>query len=173
MKKGKSTDIQILNPINYWESKLNINFETEFIRYKSLCTKLTKKERRKLDGAYYITYSDWNHKIITFITMLDQSELDEFKHYLTGCANRSNIFNTITFGTLFPFLVSFLLPYVNNFMSTLFGPKFSGLILFCSFVCGLYCFYDFIVDAKNGLLWGNFYNDIIYIIENFQKSSEV
>ncbi len=57
MRNKKNTGI-ILKPIDYWERKLDINFETEFLRYKKLCTKLSKKEEQKLNGAYYITYSD-------------------------------------------------------------------------------------------------------------------
>lgn len=172
MKKRKPSGV-LLDPVDYWEMKLNINFETEFIRYKKLCTKLTKKEMRKLDGTYYITYSDWKHRIIAVINMLEQSELSEFKHYLTGCANRSNIFNRIALGSLLPFLVSFLLPYTNNFLNALYGPNFSLFILISCFVGGVICFYDFIVDTRNSLLWNDFYNDIIHIIENHKKSSEI
>lgn len=83
MKKKKSDQI-LLDPIDYWEKKLNINYNTEFLRYKKLCVKTTKKEERKFDGHYYISYDDWNEHIIDTIKNLDHIELQHYIRFLNG-----------------------------------------------------------------------------------------
>lgn len=172
MKIRKSSDI-LLDPLNYWQMKLNINFETEFIRYKKLYKKLAKKEIRKLDGAYYITYSDWKCRIITIYNMLEPSELYEFKHYLTGCANTSNFVDRITIATFFPFLLSFLLPLMNNFLNTIYGSNYKYLVLISQLFLGIYYMRFLIVDSKDCMLRSNFYNDMIHILETYNNSSEI
>ena len=163
MKKKKSTEV-LLSPVQYWEMKLNINFETEFIRYKNLCAKLSKKEMRKLDGTYYITYSGWEQKIIAMINTLDKNELYELIHFLAGSASQSNITNKV-YTYLFPFLVSFLLPYTYNFLNALYGSNYLMLVLICCFIGGLKCFWMIVVDTKDVLFRSEFYKDIAHIAE--------
>lgn len=81
MKQKKSTGV-LLDPLDYWERKLCINYESEYVRYKKLCMKLNKKEIRKLDGAYYITYSDWEKRMTDAIQHLDSAELYEYIHFI-------------------------------------------------------------------------------------------
>lgn len=161
MKKKKSTEV-LLSPVQYWEMKLNINFETEFIRYKYLCVKLNKKEMRKLDGAYYITYTEWEQKMMDTISVLDKNELYELIHFLSGSASQSSITNKV-YTYLFPFLVSFLLPYTYNFLNALYGSNYLIFILICCFIGGFKCFWMLVVDTKDVLFRSEFYKDIANI----------
>ena len=74
MRKQKFKD-GLLSPDEYWEKRLKINLQTEYIRYKKLCGKITKKEYRLLDGYYFITYCDWESYIKKIISDLDSNEL--------------------------------------------------------------------------------------------------
>lgn len=172
MKKVNSTGIQLLEPTVYWERKLNINYNTEFIRYKKLCTrKLRKKESRKLDGIYYITYTAWEQKMIATISPLDESELCEYIHFLNGHNNNSKIFIDLSSVFLIPFLLSFLCPCLLNFLDTFLNPNgfSSSAVWIGAIIGGFYSFSGSMFDVKDDFLRRYFYNDLIHIVENHYK----
>ena len=172
MRKLESTRIHLLEPTVYWEKKLNINYDTEFIRYKKLCIrKLRKKESRKLDGIYYITYTDWEQKMIATISPLDKSELYEYIHFLNGHTSNSKIFINLSSAFLIPFLLSFFCPYLINFIESFFASNSvsSFAVWIGAILGGFYGFYKSILDAKDDYLHRNFYADLTHIAENYYK----
>ena len=172
MKKLESTGIQLLAPTVYWEKKLNINYDTEFIRYKKLCSrKLRKKQSRKLDGFYYITYSAWEQKMIATISPLDKSELYEYIHFLNGHTNNSKIFINLSTAFLIPFLLSFFCPCLLNFLdalSVISGVSSSAVWIGAS-IGGFCSFFGSMLDAKDDFLHRYFYTDLMQIAENHYK----
>lgn len=172
MKKGKSTGIQLLEPTVYWERKLDINFETEFFRYKNLCIKkLKKKERRKLDGAYYNTYSDWEQKMIAAISLLNESEIYEYIHFLYGRTKNSNFIIQISSSFLFPIITSFVCSLVFKFSDALTSVTtfLSFLIIVIFFLGVIIKLCSSITEYKNDSLYYSFYTDLARIAENQYK----
>lgn len=167
--KKQSNGIQILNPAAYWEKKLGINYDTEIIRYKYLCMKkLTKKQKCKMNAVYYITYTNWEQKMLDSITSLDRFELYEYIHFLNGRANNRNIILTLTSGYVFPFVMGIFCPYIVSFMVesiiTKDGKLFIGI--FCAFFYVIYKISKFIKDALDDSLSHSFYIDLMHIAQS-------
>ncbi len=172
MKKGKSTDIRILEPAVYWERKLNINYETEFVRYKKLCTrKIRKREIRKLDGLYYLTYSDWEQKMIATLSSLSESETYEYIHFLYGRAKNSNFIVYLTSGFLFPIMTSFICALIFEFSDVLtsINSFLSFLIIVIWLIWIVYKLRKIIFEYRDDSLHGSFYTDLAHIVENHYK----
>lgn len=172
MKKGKSTEIQILEPAVYWERKLNISFSTEFIRYKKLCMKkLRKREKHKLNGIHYITYTAWEQKMLSSISSLNESELYEFIHFLNGRIKNRNTILTLTSGYIVPFVVGLFCPYVVTLLTDSINNKDSKMLIAVIFLFFfiLYNFVKILWDALNDFLDSSFYNDFVHIAENHYK----
>lgn len=172
MKKKNSTEIQLLNPTVYWERKLNTNYETEFIRYKKLCTrKLGKKERRRLDGHYYITYSDWEQAMVAAISSLNESELYEYIHFLYGRTKNSNFIIYISSSVLFPITTSFVCTLVFKFSDAMTDIKniISFFILLIVFVIMMIKLCKPIIESRDDSLHYSFYTDLAHIAENRYK----
>ena len=172
MKKGNSTGIQLLEPAVYWERKLNINYKIEFIRYKKLCMKkLGIRERRKLNGTCYNTYTAWEKRMLSTISSLNKSELYEYIHFLKGRTVNRNIILTLTSGYAVPFLVGLICPYIFEFLSksidTKDGKLFLGVIFLYLFI--LYHFLKMLWSALDDSLDSSFYNDLMHIVENYYK----
>lgn len=165
MKKKNSTGIQLLDPTAYWERKLNMNYDTEFIRYKKLCAKLTKKEVQKLDGLYYITYNDWKDQMVNTINLLDYSELYEYIHFLNSLSRKSDTITKITFQFIFPFAISLLGPFFLQLINE--SVKTYNIAVIITAIVILFCFYrsirKLILDSKDDSLRCSFYADIMYL----------
>lgn len=174
MKKLESTRIHLLEPTVYWERKLNINYNTEFIRYKKLCAKLTKKEVRKLDGFYYTTYSEWKNQINNTINRLNHSELYEYIHFLNCLSRKSNTIVNITSQFIFPFAISLLGPFflqiINGFAKTY------NIAVFITAIVILFLFFrsirKLISDSKDDSLRCSFYADIMYLAQSQYEPSK-
>lgn len=175
MKKRKYTGIQILDSVAYWERKLNINFDTEFIRYKKLCgEKLTKKESRKLDGVYYITYSDWEQKMIANIAPVNNYELNEYIHFLNNCSRRCNNNINSNHAFIFPLIISILGPYLLHYMMDFYNARtLSSFVVFFGIVfITLYLFRPLFFVSEDDLLRISFYTDIMYLAKKqYDKNS--
>ncbi len=178
MKKRKSADI-LMAPTDYWEHKLDIKYKTEFIRYKKLCAKPSKKELFQLDGYYYITYRDWEAHISSLIENLDCSELQEYIRFLNNQARHSNTTISLTQTILVPLILGLL----NTLMSTTFtSANYSGLVtkpiyaiisvivlwvIFWIFICAYFYLMmkKLIITSKDDSLNCSFYADMKEIAE--------
>ncbi len=172
MKRRKSTVIQILEPAVYWERKLDVNFDTEFIRYKKLCMKkLRKKEKRKLNGIHYITYTAWEQKMLAIISSLNEFELYEYIHFLNGRTKNRNIIFTLTSGYTVPFVVGLFCPYIVTLLTDSILTKDSKMYIaaFFLFFYILYKFLNILLEALDDSLNSSFYNDLKNIVENHYK----
>ncbi len=74
MKRIEDNDI-LLSPTTYWDKKLGIKHINEEVRYKKLCGyDLSRGDKKYLDGAYYITFSDWKEYMEEKVSVLNQEE---------------------------------------------------------------------------------------------------
>lgn len=164
MKKIKSTDM-LLEPIDYWENKLSINYKTEYIRYKKLCAKLNKKEVYKLDGIYYMTYSDWENHMTDKIKHLDYHELYEYVHFLNNLSRHSNTTINLTQVILLPLSISFLSLFIlDPIRQLLLSPTWSGCIVaFISFVYLFIIIKYLATTSKDDALQCSFYSDLMIL----------
>lgn len=113
MKNNKQSD-SLLSAGQYWEKKLSIKFETEYIRYKKLCCNLTKQERLQLDGYYFTTYNDWKNYIYKIHDNFDKLELDEYRRFLVSKSRLNNFSNNLNYYFLVPLITSFFIPLLFN-----------------------------------------------------------
>lgn len=173
MKNKKSTEI-LLDPSVYWEKKLNINFETEYIRYKKLCTNLTKKEERKLDGIYYITYTEWEQKMIAAVAQLNQLELYEYIHFLLGRTKHKSFINLLDSNLLFPVIISLYCPFFFDTFNALFVSNKVRLFLFMFIeILIIFNVLRFLVtESKNDFFIHSFYTDLVHIAKKYKKSTK-
>lgn len=172
MKKKKSAEIQILDPTVYWERKLGINFETEFIRYKRLCErKLSKKEKQKLDGRFYLTYGEWKQNIITTLTTLNKSELSEYIHYLYGRINHYDVIINLYSSMLFPIVVGLLCPCISMLISEMINIQAETyrIIVWLAIIVLALCpsgyFTKIIIESKDVSTYHSMYSDLANISE--------
>lgn len=116
--KHKQNDDGLLTPASYWEKKLGIKHSTEKARYKKLCGyKLSKDEKKLLDGAYYITFSDWKEYIDDKVSVLDDRELFEYGKYINGRLQNENLFSGL--------LSNFMLPMIISILTSIFAEIFA------------------------------------------------
>lgn len=176
MKKVQSTDIQILMPTVYWERKLRINYETEFIHYKVLCErKLTKNEIHKLDGQIYLTYGEWEQNMTTALITLNKSELSEYIHFLYGCINYYDVAVNLNSSISLPILVSILFPYLLMLISeivnihTVISLIAASVVVVVIMVLLFKKLNKLIIKFKYDLLYRYFYTDLAHIAENHYK----
>lgn len=173
MGNKKNTGI-ILKPIDYWEQKLDINFETEFLRYKKLCTKLSKKEEQKLNGAYYITYSDWEQRMLNVLSSLDSFELYEYIHFLNRLSNNRNIAVNLTSVYIYPLVMAFVCPYLIMLLEESMAMK-SGIAYIITSAIFFFCVYKVIKELnelKNDSFCCSFYADIKHIADNYYNDTK-
>lgn len=176
MKKGKSTEVQLLEPTVYWERKLGINFETEFICYKRLCErKLSKKEIRKLDEINYLTYGEWEQKMTATLITLKKSELYEYIHFLYGRINHYDVVISLYSSMLFPILVGFFCPYILMLIDQLANIPTAvyliiALIILVVVIGWLFKdFYKLIIESKDVSSYRSLYADLAHIAEKHYK----
>lgn len=173
MKKRKSSGM-LLEPVDYWEKKLGINYKTEFVRYKKLCTKLTRKEVRRLDGVFYITYSDWEKKMVDTIKLLDRSELYEYIHFLNNLSRKSDNVINLTSGFLFPFLIGFLSPLLLELLRETYDIRNILVFIAVFILMGYFCQFiiKFFLDCGDDPMRRSFYTDIMYLAERQYKANK-
>ena len=114
MKRKEDKD-NLLLQATYWNMKLGIKDVTEKARYKKLCGfNLSKYDKRNLDGAYYITFSDWKIYMEEKISVLDKVELLEYSKYLNLNLEREKVFEGLSASFIFPFVIAMLSPVLGE-----------------------------------------------------------
>lgn len=74
-RKGKAN-------LEFWQEKINLNFENEFYRYKRLNDDLGMFEYKKTNGYCYNTYEEQKQEIENKFKNLTMGESGEFRKYL-------------------------------------------------------------------------------------------
>ena len=114
MKRNEDND-NLLSQTTYWNMKLDMKHMTEKMRYKKLCGyKLTKIDKEYLDGAYYITFSDWKEYMERKISVLNKVELLEYSKYLNLNLERQKVFEGLVASFMFPFVIAMLSPILGE-----------------------------------------------------------
>ncbi len=130
MKKNKSTKDGLLTPTEYWEMKLGIKHSTEKARYKKLCGyKLSKDDKSLLDGAYYITFSDWEKYMDEKLSTLNSKELFDYSKCINGRLENENVFNGIFSGFMLPLIISAITPIVGKILTQYLTEKYDNSVL--------------------------------------------
>lgn len=118
MKHKQKNNDGLLSPTEYWEMKLGIKHITEKARYKKLCNyRLSKDDKAYLDGAYYITFSDWDTYINDKLSVLDTKELFEYSKYINGRLEKENIFSGLFTNFMVPLIISVITPIVLEMLT--------------------------------------------------------
>lgn len=174
MMKHKQNDDGLLTPTNYWEMKLGIKHNTEKVRYKKLCGyKLSKDEKKLLDGVYYITFSDWKEYIEGKLSVLDEKELYEYSKYINGRLQNENVFSGLFSNFMLPLIIAVLTPIFTEVLALFFDASYDDPILdFLSFlikygtcIIALILLIKMVVENAQENKAGNlFYKDIYEII---------
>lgn len=114
MKRKEDND-NLLSQTTYWNMKLGIKHITEKTRYKKLCGfKLTKIDKEYLDGAYYITFSDWKECMEEKLSVLNQEELLEYSKYLNSNLERGDVIEGLLSKFIFPFMMAIISPLISE-----------------------------------------------------------
>lgn len=175
MKKRKTTEIKIFEPMAYWEKKLMIDYEIEFICHKKLCIKkLTRKEKHMIHNTDYITYSKWEQHVTSIITILDESELYEHIHFLRMAANNHHVEFNLSSTFLSPFFISiFMGPYILELVERLINGEGSSTIsttTIIGFFVGIFIsFRKWFSRLEDDSLYYSFYTDLAHIAEKRYK----
>ena len=172
--KHKQNDNGLLTPTDYWEKKLGIEHRIEKARYKRLCGyKLSRNEKKLLDGAYYITFSDWKEYIDEKISVLDDKELLEYSKYINSQLQRQDVFNGLFSELVIPLMLAMLAPiftelctqYLSSSYDSLVFAFLSILLKYVFFVIALVVLLKVIVDnaqdnKANNLFYKDMYDNI-------------
>ena len=178
--KHKRNDDGLLMQIDYWEMKLGIKHNTEKARYKKLCGyKLAKKDRLLLDGAYYITFSDWKEYMDAKLSVLDKKELFEYSKYINSQLHKGNIFSGVLSNFMLPVAVSIITSVFtelfmqvadksfDNYISYIIIYSISYLIKLGMYLCVLLFFIKMVVDNVQENKADNlFYKDMYEIVNS-------
>lgn len=171
--KHKNND-GLLTPTDYWEMKLGIKHKTEKARYKKLCGyKLSKNEKILLDGAYYITFSDWKKYIEDKLSFLNEKELYEYSKYINGNLENENIFTGLLSNFILPLTISVLTPifaeifaqYLNELNDDFISFFLSFMIKYVTFILALVMLTKIIIEnSQKNKSDKLFYKDMYEII---------
>jgi len=132
MMKYKRNDDGLLTPSHYWEMKLGIKHKTEEARYKKLCGyKLSKDDKKLLDGIYYITFSDWKKYIDDKLAVLDEEELFEYSKYINGRLQNENVLSGLFSNFMIPLALSALTPIFTEIFTQYLNASYGNPILDC------------------------------------------
>lgn len=118
--KAKNTT-RILLPKDYWQSKLSFNFKSEYIRYKKIFCKLTRKEKKMLCKNYDVTYRSWHSHIYNILCNLNTSELMEYRRFLNSRLKLNAVSDGLTKNYILPFSSAIA-------VSILFTPTFNYIL---------------------------------------------
>lgn len=130
MKHKQKNNDGLLSPTEYWEIKLSIKHITEKARYKKLCGyKLSKDDKAHLDGAYYITFSDWSEYIDGKLSALDTKELFEYNKYINGKLENENVFNGLFSNFLVPLMISAITAIIAELLTQYLNESYNNPIL--------------------------------------------
>lgn len=156
-----------------WRQKLDMDYKTEFARYRFLCGHLPHKDYKLLGNTYYTTYSEWEYHIKTMLNKLTQEEAINFYHYLENCI-RSNSLTSQTITTLFfPFILSLYLPVLTEQLIEIISVDKNITSPFRGLIIALVVLITFVIilavkllpDIKSDALKKHFYTDIQAIIK--------
>ena len=178
--KNKRNNDGLLTPTEYWEKKLGIKHNTEKARYKKLCGyRLCKNDKKFLDGAYFITFSDWKKYIEDKLSFLDEKELFEYSKYINGRLQNENIFSGLFSNFMLPLMISVLTPifteiftqYIDSSYDNAVLDFFSFLIRYGAGIIALFLLMKAVVENAQENKAGNlFYKDMYeIIITKFEK----
>lgn len=130
MKHKQNNNDGLLSPTEYWEMKLGIKHITEKARYKKLCGyRLSKDDKTYLDGAYYITFSDWYTYIDDKLSVLDTKELFEYSKYINGRLEKENIFSGLFSNFMVPLMISVIAPIVLEVLTQYLNESYNHPLL--------------------------------------------
>lgn len=173
MKKQKNND-GLIDPTEYWESKLDMNHSTEKVRYKKLCGyKLSKSDKKLLSKPYFTTYTVWRNYMENKLSVLDPDELFEYSKYINMQIEYENVFNGIFSNFMLPFIVSIFAPFIAGTLSQYIIDSdkdsvtilVSLLVIFIACMFALYYIIKMIVETVNKNKSDNlFYKDLYDII---------
>ena len=171
--KQKNNDV-LLTPAEYWEMKLGIKHITEKARYKKLCGyRLSKDDKAHLDGAYFITFSDWKEYIDDKLSVLNTEELTEYSKYISGKLEDENVLNGLFSNFMLPLIISLITPigaevftqYLNKTYDNPILDFISFLIKYITCIIVLVMLIKMVIDNVRDNKAGNlFYKDIYEII---------
>lgn len=177
MKRKEDND-NLLSQTNYWNMKLGIKHITEKTRYKKLCGyKLTKSDKEYLDGAYYITFSDWKEYMEEKLSVLNQEELFEYSKYIKLNLEKADVFEGLLSKYIFPLMIATISPLISEIFIEYvlnkendFGNGYGAFIVKL-IVCmiGFYFMLKYVmnyvlVDVEDGKVSYLFYKDIYELI---------
>lgn len=80
----RKKQIKIIPAAEYWNKKLDMDYPTEFARYKYLCGYLSPKKLNALKAETFITYHDWKAYIEQKLEKLTTKELTEYYYFLNS-----------------------------------------------------------------------------------------
>ena len=129
MKHKQKNNDGLLTPTQYWEMKTGIKHITEKARYKKLCGyRLSKNDIAYLDGAYYITFSDWNEYIDSKLSSLDTKELFEYSKYINARLENENVFSGLFSNFMMPLMIS-VIGIIAEMLTQYFNETYNNPIL--------------------------------------------
>ena len=176
MRKRKN-QIRILLAVEHWSKTLDMDYSTEFTRYKYLCGYRSRKKLKLPDTEIFITHNDWQKYIEQKLEVLNQNELIEFYYFLNGQVRNSSITRGITLSFLIPFLLSFYMPSIINellnyaeqtatFIDFEAHPEVRLIMLFTYIVALVTIGGTLIIrDIKDDSLKQHYYEDLKYIVK--------
>lgn len=108
----RKKQIKILPAAEYWNKKLDMDYPTEFARYKYLCGYPAPKKLKSLKTETFITYHDWKAYIEQKLEKLTTEELTEYYYFLNSKVRAGSMTKSITTNFILPFTLSFYIPHV-------------------------------------------------------------
>lgn len=174
----RKKQIKVLPATEYWNKKLNMDFPTEFTRYKYLCGYLHPRKVKSIKSEVFITYHDWKSYIEQKLEKLNTEELTEFYFFLNSKVRTRTITKGITTNFIFPFAISFYIPhFVNELLS--YTEKTATFIDFeanPAYRIAIFLIYIVILtmiigshilrDLNDEELNQHYYEDLKYIVQN-------
>lgn len=164
--------------VDFWECKLNVNYEAEIEYYRKLCGYKYKLKRLRNNPKYdteteYLSYEKWERHILNDISVLNIKELETYYRFLNQKCRENNMIITLRHSILMPFVMAFLTiildKLINSYIeiNSLIVSVLIIIIIFLSFAVTI--FKDLVTPEKDEEIARNFYQDVKEIVEIYKN----
>lgn len=155
---------------DFWEQKLNINYDAEIEYYRKLCglpydIMLLRSNSEYDAETEYLSYQKWERHILSTVEGLNFNELETYLRFLNQKYRENNIIITLYHTALIPFAIAISGIVINFFTDNI--TKFIGIIILG--YMSIAKFKDIIISEKQEEIVKNFYYDVKEIVEKNKR----